>query len=94
LVLPEGLLDDFGDDQPGDDAEGSAEHIVVVLVLDFLEKRVTGGVLDWRRGTETNPGWPGAQDLAKALNKGVPLLVAIEEGGEPDSFEKTFVGVC
>jgi len=34
---------------------------------------------------------PGAKDLKKAFDEGMPFLVAIEEGGELDSFEKTFV---
>jgi len=36
---------------------------------------------------------PGAKDFTEAFHKSMPFLIAIEEGGGPDSFQESFWGV-
>ena len=79
MVLPEGLLDNFGDDEPGDDADASAKHVVMVLGGDLLPELLVHGLM---------PGRLGAKDLAKADDEGVPLSIIAQKCGKADAFQE------
>jgi len=79
LVLPKGLLDDFGNDKPGDDADASAKHVVVMLGGDLLPELLVHGLVTGR---------PGTKDFTEAFDEGVPLLATIHEGTGLDSFQE------
>ena len=80
----EDLLDKFSDTEPGDDAEGAAEHVVVVLLGEVtltlaLSRRGRGG---------SNPRWPGTEDLAETDDEGVPFLVGAQKGRRLNAFQE------
>jgi hypothetical protein len=69
-------FDDTTYSKPGQDPQGPAQHVVMMIPLQVAEELVVGLM----------PGWPGAKDFAKAFDEGMPFLIAVQEDAESDSF--------
>ena len=77
LSLEEGLLDYFGDDDPGDDAHGTAKEVIMIFLCN-CQLRIT----NW----QLVAGWSGAEDFADADDKGVELIGGVHKAFHCCSF--------
>jgi hypothetical protein len=84
IELEKYLLDDGGDDKPGEDAEGTAEDVIVKLVDDVI---LTLALSHQGRG-EPHARRPGTKDFTKPDDKGMPLLISAQKGGKSDALQK------